>query len=56
MYLLPAPGELKYTFGEKGETPGKFKSPFGIAVDSSGTVYIADRQNRRIQVFRVLHQ
>ena len=33
------------------ETPGGFLFPNGIAVDKTGKVYIADGDNRRVQVF-----
>ncbi|HKP53407.1 MAG TPA: flippase activity-associated protein Agl23 [Chloroflexia bacterium] len=31
--------------------PGEMNEPMGIAVDASGNVYVADRDNRRIQKF-----
>lgn len=39
------------TFGESGVGKGQFDSPSGIACDSTGTVYVADTDNKRIQVF-----
>ncbi|HLW83263.1 MAG TPA: peptidyl-alpha-hydroxyglycine alpha-amidating lyase family protein [Candidatus Acidoferrales bacterium] len=38
-------------WGEPGTGPGKFNTPHSIAVDARGEVYVADRGNRRIQVF-----
>ena len=32
---------------------GQFQSPRGLAVDSSGNVYVADSNNHRIQKFTV---
>ncbi len=34
-----------------GSEPSQFNTPHGIAVDSLGNVYVADRANHRIQVF-----
>ena len=40
------------TFSRKsGSGKGQFKDPWGIACDSTGKVYVADRSNYRIQVF-----
>lgn len=39
------------SWGEPGDQPGQFNTPHSIAVDAQGRVYVADRGNRRIQVF-----
>ena len=44
-------GQLVHEFGGRGSDPGRFKGPFGICVDDSGAVYIADFLNRRVQAF-----
>lgn len=38
-------------WGSIGEGPGQFVVPHGIAIDSNDDVYVADRQNGRIQRF-----
>lgn len=38
-------------WGSPGHGNGQFKSPLGIAVDSSGNVYVGDSGNHRIQKF-----
>lgn len=44
-------GRLLQSWGEPGSGPGQFHLPHGIAVDRDGTVYVADRENSRIQLF-----
>jgi DNA-binding beta-propeller fold protein YncE len=44
-------GRLLQSWGEPGSGPGQFHIPHGIAVDRHGTVYVADRENSRIQLF-----
>jgi DNA-binding beta-propeller fold protein YncE len=44
-------GKLLLSWGEPGGGPGQFYVPHGIAVDRQGTVYVADRENSRIQLF-----
>jgi hypothetical protein len=38
-------------WGASGTGTGQFSTPFGIAVDASGNVYVADSSNNRIQKF-----
>jgi DNA-binding beta-propeller fold protein YncE len=44
-------GRLLYSWGEPGSGPGQFHVPHGIAIDAAGTIYVADRENSRIQLF-----
>ncbi|WP_129575023.1 MULTISPECIES: SMP-30/gluconolactonase/LRE family protein [Sorangium] len=46
-----AGGELLSEWGEKGFGRGQFDTPHGIATDDEGRVYVADRENARVQVF-----
>jgi DNA-binding beta-propeller fold protein YncE len=39
------------SWGEPGDKPSQFNVPHSIAVDAQNNVYVADRGNRRIQVF-----
>jgi DNA-binding beta-propeller fold protein YncE len=44
-------GRLRFSWGEPGSGPGQFRVPHGIAIDRNGTVYVADRENSRLQLF-----
>ncbi|HET8925670.1 MAG TPA: peptidyl-alpha-hydroxyglycine alpha-amidating lyase family protein [Candidatus Acidoferrum sp.] len=44
-------GNWLKSFGEPGDQPGQFNTPHSIAVDARDNIYVADRGNRRIQVF-----
>src|SRR6185436_617250 len=39
------------TWGGPGTDPGQFNIPHNIATDSEGLVYVADRENSRVQIF-----
>jgi len=53
-------GKFLLQWGTKGNGPGQFDLPHGIAVDAKGRVYVADRSNARLQIFdangRFLHE
>jgi len=44
-------GNWLKSWGEPGDQPGQFSTPHSIAVDAQNHIYVADRGNRRIQVF-----
>jgi DNA-binding beta-propeller fold protein YncE len=44
-------GKFGRAWGKLGTAPGEFSQPHSIALDSKGRVYVADRNNVRIQVF-----
>jgi sugar lactone lactonase YvrE len=46
-----ADGKLVKTFGEYGYGPSQFRGAHSLAMDSKGRLFVADRGNRRIQIF-----
>jgi DNA-binding beta-propeller fold protein YncE len=44
-------GNWLASWGNRGSKPGEFNTPHSIAADAQGRIYVADRFNRRIQVF-----
>jgi hypothetical protein len=44
-------GKLLASWGECGADPGQFNIPHNIVCDRDGWVYVADRENHRVQVF-----
>jgi DNA-binding beta-propeller fold protein YncE len=44
-------GKFVKAWGSLGSKPGQFSIPHAIAVDSGGRLYVADRNNVRVQVF-----
>ena len=44
-------GTLLRSWGEPGTDPGQFNIPHNICCDADGWVYVADRENHRLQVF-----
>ena len=43
-------GKLIKTIGKKGSGPGEFDQPHGLAMDSKGRLFVADRGNNRVQI------
>jgi DNA-binding beta-propeller fold protein YncE len=46
-----ATGKYMNQWGEDGTEPGQFALPHSIVADSRGRLYVADRENTRVQVF-----
>jgi peptidylamidoglycolate lyase len=44
-------GKYLFEWGTKGDAPGQFNIPHAIDLDNRGNVYVADRENNRVQVF-----
>ena len=51
VHKFDAEGNHLFSFGEWGMGPGQFRQPHGMAMDSKGRLFIADRGNDRIQIF-----
>jgi len=49
--VLDPSGKVILSWGTKGDQPGQFKYPSGIALDERGSVYVVDGDNGRIQAF-----
>ncbi|HEV2521895.1 MAG TPA: hypothetical protein VGT24_05890 [Candidatus Acidoferrales bacterium] len=44
-------GNLVKYWGDRGTRPGQFNTPHNIVMDAKSNLYVADRQNSRVQVF-----
>jgi DNA-binding beta-propeller fold protein YncE len=44
-------GKFLLAWGKKGKGPGEFNLPHAVRIDSKGLLYVADRENDRVQVF-----
>jgi len=51
VHRYSADGDLLASWGESGTGPGEFNTVHNVAIDSDGWVYVADRENHRVQVF-----
>ncbi|HEY3990027.1 MAG TPA: 6-bladed beta-propeller [Acidobacteriaceae bacterium] len=46
-----ADGKRVKQWGKPGAGPGEFRLPHAIQIDEKGTIYVADRENGRIEMF-----
>jgi DNA-binding beta-propeller fold protein YncE len=44
-------GKFIKSWGGKGSGPGQFQVAHGIAIDGKGLLWVADRENQRMQIF-----
>lgn len=44
-------GKFLLQWGTKGSGPGQFATPHSLAMDSAGRLFVADRENNRVQIF-----
>lgn len=51
VFKFSSDGKFIKSWGKLGTGPGEFDQPHSLAFDSKGLLYIADRNNNRIQVF-----
>ena len=51
VHRFSADGEFIGSFGSPGRGPGQFVVPHSVRVSQDGRVYVADRENHRVQVF-----
>jgi DNA-binding beta-propeller fold protein YncE len=51
VHKYSADGRLLFSWGEPGSDPGQFNIVHNICCDADGWVYVADRENHRVQVF-----
>lgn len=51
VHKFSADGKLLLSWGEPGVGPGQFRVPHNIWIDKEDRVWIADRENHRVQIF-----
>ncbi len=51
IHVFSPDGAHLRSWGAHGREPGQFRVPHGIALDAGDRVYVADRENDRVQVF-----
>lgn len=51
IHRFAADGRYLTTWGEPGREPGQFRLPHGILLDRQERLWVADRENNRLQIF-----
>lgn len=51
VHKYAADGQYLFSWGAYGADPGQFNLVHSIATDDAGRVYVADRENHRVQIF-----
>ena len=51
MHKYSPDGKHVMSWGEPGTDPGQFNLPHNLVTDRDGLVYVADRENHRVQIF-----
>jgi hypothetical protein len=51
IHVFSPDGKPLFGWGEPGTGPGEFNLPHNICCDDDGWIYVADRENHRLQVF-----
>lgn len=51
IHKFSSAGKHLFSWGEYGTDPGQFNLPHTVCTDAAGRVYVADRENHRVQVF-----
>ncbi len=51
IHRFAADGKLLRSWGEPGTGPGRFMLPHGLGISPDGRLFVADRENDRIQIF-----
>lgn len=51
VHKFSSEGQLLHSWGAPGVNPGEFSTPHGVWIDNQSQVYVADRENNRVQIF-----
>lgn len=51
VHKFSSQGKYLFSWGQSGTDPGQFNLVHSIALDINGLIYVADRENHRLQVF-----